>query len=129
MENSIKGYKAFNADLTNRYGMSFEVGKEYSVDGNAVFGNHGNGFHFCERLEDTLRYFDAINGEVSFAEVVGSGNMVEYSDEFYGYYDMYAATELKVLRILNSTTHSDAPCLRIIGWYKFIKIFKIYLEL
>ena len=100
MENRIKGYKAFNVDLTNRYGSSFEVGKEYSVDGNAVFGNHGNGFHFCERLEDTLRYFDAMNGEVSFAEVVGSGNMVEYSDEFYGYYDMYAATELKVLRIL-----------------------------
>lgn len=101
MENSIRGYKAFNANLTNRYGVSFEEGKKYSVDGHAVFGNHGNGFHFCRRLEDTLRYFDAMDGEVLIAEVVGSGDMVEYSDEYYGYYDMYAATELEVLRVLS----------------------------
>lgn len=100
MENTIKGYKAFNADLTNRYGIPFEEGKKYSVNGHAVFGNHGNGFHFCERLEDTLRYFDAMDGEVLFAEVVGSGDIVEYSDEYYGYYDMYAATEIEVLRVL-----------------------------
>lgn len=100
MENTIRGYKAFNADLTNRYGIPFEEGKKYSVNGHAVFGNHGNGFHFCERLEDTLRYFDAMDGEVLFAEVVGSGDIVEYSDEYYGYYDMYAATEIEVLRVL-----------------------------
>ena len=100
MENTIRGYKAFNADLTNRYGIPFEEGKKYSVNGHAVFGNHGNGFHFCERLEDTLRYFDAMDGEVTFAEVVGSGDIVEYSDEYYGYYDMYAATEIEVLRVL-----------------------------
>ncbi len=100
MENRIKGYKAFNADLTNRYGSSFEVGKRYSVDGNAVFGNHGNGFHFCERLEDTLRYFDAMDGEIAICEVFGSGDIVEYSDEYYGYYDMFAATELEVSKVL-----------------------------
>ena len=97
MENTIRGYKAFNADLTNRYGIPFEEGKKYSVNG---LGNHGNGFHFCERLEDTLRYFDAMDGEVAFAEVVGSGDIVEYSDEYYGYYDMHCASNLYVERIL-----------------------------
>ena len=100
MENTIRGYKAFNANLTNRYGASFKEGGKYSVSGDAVFGNHGNGFHFCERLEDTLRYFDAMDGEIAICEVIGSGDIVEYSDEYYGYYDMFAATELEVLKAL-----------------------------
>ena len=29
----IKGYKAFNKDMTNMYGKKFEVGKTYSVNG------------------------------------------------------------------------------------------------
>ena len=101
MENSVKGYKAFNANLTNRYGASFKEGEKYLVDGHAVFGNRGNGFHFCQRLEDTLRYFDAMDGDVVFAEVIGSGDIVEYSDEYYGYYDMYASTELEIIRVLS----------------------------
>ena len=102
MEKTIKrGYKAFNADLTNRYGVPFIEGGKYSVDGPAVFGNSGNGFHFCERLEDTLRYFDAMNDDVKIAEVIGSGKMVEANDEYYGYYDMFSATELEVIRILS----------------------------
>lgn len=126
MENTIRGYKAFNADLTNRYGIPFEEGKKYSVNGHAVFGNHGNGFHFCERLEDTLRYFDAMNGEVLFAEVVGSGNIVEYSDEYYGYYDMYSATELEVVRFLSRKDiidmFLDAPFYRTI---RFVQGFRL----
>ena len=30
MENSVKGYKAFNANLTNRYGSSFKEGEKYN---------------------------------------------------------------------------------------------------
>lgn len=107
MEKSILGYKAFNADLTNRYGVPFEEGRKYSVDGPAVFGNNGNGFHFCERLEDTLRYFDAMDGEVKIALVEGSGEMVEYNDEYYGYYDMFSATELEVIRVLSRSEIVD----------------------
>lgn len=126
MENTIKGYKAFNADLTNRYGVPFEIGKKYSVEGNAVFGNHGNGFHFCERLEDTLRYFDAMDGNVLFAEVVGSGDIVEYSDEYYGYYDMYAATEIEVLRVLSRediiNMYLETPTFRMV---RFVQGFRL----
>ena len=96
----VKGYKAFNKGLTNRYGRKFELGKEYSTTGEISFGNDGNGFHFCKNIEDTLRYFDAMDGEVAICEVIGSGDIVEYSDEYYGYYDMFAATELEVLKAL-----------------------------
>lgn len=108
MEKTIKrGYKAFNADLTNRYGVPFAEGGKYSITGPAVFGNQGNGFHFCERLEDTLRYFDAMDGDVKIALVQGGGEMVEANDEYYGYYDMFSATELEVIRILSRTEIVD----------------------
>lgn len=99
-DKKIKGYKAFNSNMTNNYGVSFEEGCKYSVSGPAVYGNDGNGFHFCERLEDTLRYFDAMNGDIKIAEVIGSGDIEEYCDEYYGYYNMYSATNLEVVRIL-----------------------------
>ena len=65
----IRGYKAFNKDMTNRYGVEFKVGSVYEVEGDARFGNDGNGFHFCKRLEDTLRYFDGMGDEIQIAEV------------------------------------------------------------
>ncbi len=97
----IKGYKAFDKNMNNRYGQQFEEGKEYSVSGEVVFGNAGNGFHFCERLEDTLRYVNAMDEEVVIAEVVGSGEIKEAYDDYNGYYDMYVASNLKVLRVLD----------------------------
>lgn len=97
----IRGYKAFNNDMSNRYGMHFEEGKEYSVSGPVLFGNKGNGFHFCKRLEDTLRYVDAMNDDIKIAEVIGSGDIVESYDDYYGYYDMYVASDLKIVRVLD----------------------------
>ena len=52
-----KGYKAFKKGLVNHFGKEFELNKEYSVSGDIKFGNSGNGYHFAERPEDTLRYF------------------------------------------------------------------------
>jgi len=94
----VNGYKCFNEDLTNRYGFKFEVGNKYKVDGIINFGINGNGFHMCERLEDTLRYFDAMNLEVSVCEVVGSGEIVSFYDEYNGYYDIYTVEEISIIR-------------------------------
>lgn len=97
----VKGYKAFDKQLKNRYGQQFEVGKDYDCLGKAIFGNKGNGYHFCQRLEDTLRYFDGMNDKIQIAEVIGSGNVVECCDEYNGYYDMYVATSIKIVRVLS----------------------------
>lgn len=94
----VFGYKSFNEDLTNRYGFKFEIGNSYKVDGIIKFGINGNGFHMCERLEDTLRYFDAMNLEVSVCEVVGNGEIVSFYDEYNGYDDMYAVEEISIIR-------------------------------
>lgn len=100
MADIIRGYKAFNNDMTNRYKVPFEEGKTYSVKGPLSFGNRGNGLHFCKRLEDTLRYFPAINEKIKFAEVTSTDEVVESFDDYYGYYDMYAARTLTIDKIL-----------------------------
>lgn len=96
----VRGFKAFLDGRVNRYGKVFEEGEHYHVDGDICFGNHGNGLHFCKRMEDTLRYVDAMNNPVEIAEVIGSGEMVEFNDEYYGYYDMYSASDLQIVKFL-----------------------------
>ena len=122
----VKGYKAFNKDKTNRYGVPFAEGVAYKIDGNVSFGNSGNGFHMCTHLSDVFRYFDAIDDEVLVAEVVGRGDRVKFNDEYEGYYDMYSVREIFIKRfmsreeviahMLNATEHDVV---------KFIKTFKM----
>ena len=95
----IIGYKCFKKDLTNHYGMKFEIGKTYHTTGPIKFGNDGNGFHMCQNFYDTFRYF--LNEEEPVLCLVeGSGNIEEYDDDYYGYYNMYAVETLKIIRIV-----------------------------
>lgn len=95
----IFGYKAFNSDFTNRYGQMFEAGKLYSLNNEDVKFQK-NGFHFCERLEDTLRYYDGFS-DIKIAKVVGLGNIDEYEDNYYGYYHMYSAEKIYISYFLS----------------------------
>ncbi len=96
----VHGYKCFNKDLINNYGMQFDCGKIYKVEGNVKFGNNGNGFHFCSNIEDTLRYFDSFNNEIIICEVIGFGKIKSYEDNYNEYYDMYVASELLITKVL-----------------------------
>lgn len=101
MTKIIEGYKAFNKNMKNRYDFEFVEGQIYTIDGPLSFGNTGNGYHFCKRLEDTLRYFPATKKEeVKFAKVTSLDETVEFYDDYYGYYDMYAARKIKIDKIL-----------------------------
>ena len=100
----IRGYKAFNSDMTNRYGKIFLEGETYSIDEKPKFGINGVGFHFCERLEDTLRYFPAMEEEIKLAQVTGLGDFVTREDDYWGYYDMYSTNILRIDKIL---THEE----------------------
>ena len=96
----VIGYKCFNEDLTNRYGINFEIGKIYSTKGEIKFGNVGNGFHFCKNIEDTFSYFDIFAQNVTVCIVREFGNIVEYEDEYNGYYNMYVSENIEILREL-----------------------------
>ena len=100
-DKNIYGYKCFNSDMTNRYGKKFELGKVYSTNGKVKFGNSGNGFHFCKNIEDTLRYFDAIDGEVKICIVRGFGEYAIEEDDYNGYYDMFSIENIEIVKILS----------------------------
>ena len=120
----IEGYKCFNSGLVNRYGLKFEPFKEYHATGDIIF--HSNGFHMCVNLEDTLRYFDAMNKSVDIAKVVGYGDTSQYDDEYNGYYDMYAVEYLKILSVLSRDEIIDyALKLTPLRAKRFISLYKL----
>ena len=92
----LHGYKAFHYPLVNRYGKVFEENHIYTIPGELQFGNNGNGFHFCKRLEDTLRYVPGMEEEISIAKVTALGDILERNDEYYGYYDMYCMNKIQI---------------------------------
>ena len=71
-----------------------EEHKIYTTDEDISYGK--GGFHFCLRLEDTLRYFDGFERNVVIIEVTGFGNYHEYWDDYYEYYDMYAYEYMEI---------------------------------
>ena len=99
--NELYGFKCFNKDMTNRYGRKIEVGKIYTTTGDVKFGNDSHGFHFCKNLEDTFRYFNATEEEVSVCYVRGFGKIDEYEDDYNGYYGMYAAENIEIMKKLS----------------------------
>lgn len=79
------GYKCFNGDFTDRYGNVIESGHIYSCDELEI---KKKGYHFCKRLEDTLRYYDGLSSDVIICRVKALGKVVTTSDEYNDYYDI-----------------------------------------
>ena len=94
----VYGYKCFKKGLINVYGVSFKVGETYHCDGNIMFGIDGNGYHMCERLEDTFRFFDT--NAVDVCEVIGFGECIKRDDEYNDYYDMYVCENMYIVKKL-----------------------------
>ena len=96
----VYGYKCFQKGLINRYGVNFKVGETYHSGGNITFGVDGNGYHMCERLEDTLRFFDTFSYDVDVCKVLGFGECVRRDDEYNDYYDMYVCENMYIVKKL-----------------------------
>ena len=73
----IKGYKAFNRDMTCR-GFQYEENKEYEMEGKPKCCD--NGFHFCENPLDTLNYYDLCNSTFAEVEAIGDINKPDKED-------------------------------------------------
>ena len=69
----MKGYKAFNNDLTCR-GMQYEVGKEYVFDGEPIPCRQG--FHFCETIADCYEFYP-MSDKTRICEVEATGEIAE----------------------------------------------------
>lgn len=97
----IKGFKAFLPGLrvSMNDNMALKIGMTYHVAGKIQL-NH-NGFHYCKRLEDTLCFITKYNAGVEICEVVGSGNVIEAEMDYYGYYDIYVASDITIVKKLS----------------------------
>ena len=71
-EKVIKSYKGFDKDMKCR-DFQYEVGKEYSMDGEIKCCNRG--FHACKSPLEVWGYYDMLNSR--FAEVEQSGKIDE----------------------------------------------------
>ena len=86
--------------MANIQGKEIEIGQVYTANGNVKAGNDSHGYHFCKNMEDTFRYFDAMNDEVSVCLVRGTGIIDEYEDDYNGYYNIYASEHIEILKKL-----------------------------
>lgn len=132
MEKIIKGYKCFYKGLSNIYNTKFELNKLYIAKGTIKYGVDGNGFHMCENLEDTLRFFDKTK-ELEICEVIGFGEKVKYNDEYYDYYNMFSVEKLYISRIIPRKEIIDIGLnlheLRIIRFLQGYKLTKEEIEM
>ena len=69
----MKGYKAFDSDLTCR-GMQYEVGKEYKFDSEPIPCRQG--FHFCETIADCYEFYP-MNDDTRICEVEATGDIAK----------------------------------------------------
>ena len=103
MNDKIYGYKIFNLNHCNRYGIKFKENTLYQTSKFVQFGNLGHGFHMCTNIEDCFRYIDTSEG-FSIASVVGSGHKQRVDDEYYGYYNMYVVSKLYINKFIDRKT-------------------------
>ena len=87
-EESIKGYKGFNPDMTCR-DFQYEVGKEYETKKAKACEE---GFHFCEYPLDVFGFYEPSTekGMNRFCEVEGSGDFDKSES------DKVACTKIKI---------------------------------
>lgn len=73
-----RGFKAFNKNMENQYGIKFEEGKIYTIPEHIILtkGTQGTGFHYTPNLEDTLRYVDGMIEEIKIASVTASKEII-----------------------------------------------------
>ena len=74
----MRGYKIMESDITCR-GFQYELGKEYSLEGELVICR--NGFHFCENIFDCLEYYDNIKGDKRLFLVEALGEVITENDK------------------------------------------------
>lgn len=85
--------------------------------------------NFAKKLEDTLRYQlkdeDCLT-RPNIAKVIGFGDIVESFDDYYGYYELYAAENIKILKYLKEEEIIDyAPNLREDRMLRFVSLYRL----
>ena len=100
----MKGYKAFNSDLTCR-GFQFEIGKTYEHKGE--INPCESGFHFCKNLVDCYKYY-AMSDETRICKVEAVGNIKTDDDVKYCTDKIVILSEIKNPRLKSNLSDSNS---------------------
>lgn len=92
----ITGFKAFNKGLITRQGDKLELNKIYEIKESPIFRKKG--YHMCEYLEDTLRFFDCNN--IDICKVEGYPEIIKTYDEYNGTGEMYSCQKILLTHLL-----------------------------
>ena len=85
----MKGYKAFNKDLTCK-GFQYEIGKEYDLGKEPVVCERG--FHFCKNLSDCYQFY-GMNEDTRICVIEASGTILTDTDGV-----KYVTNKIKIVR-------------------------------
>lgn len=105
----MRGYKAFNSDLTCR-GFQYEIGETYTLDDPDSLEICKSGFHFCPNIASCYKYYDA-KDTTRICEVEALGEIQE-SDEG----DKMVTDKIKIIREITgpekrgNLTEQDGYC-------------------
>ena len=100
----MKGYKAFNSDLTCR-GFQFEIGKTYEHEGKIEPCE--SGFHFCKNLVDCYRFYD-MSDETRICRVEAIGNIKTDDEVKYCTDKITILSEVKKPRLKSNLSDSNS---------------------
>lgn len=121
----VYGYKIVSNNTYWKNNQEIELEKIYAYQGD----ENANGFHFCKNLEDTLVFF-RYTEDACIYQVCGGGNIIIYENDYYGVYDVYAASKLKILneitrdQIVNYFLNFN-PCFCSDRLLRFIQLFSL----
>lgn len=94
----MNGYKSFSKSSLTNQGVKLIEGKIYTTQTLPIA--KANGYHYCQKLEDTLRYNNGLEEEIIICQVKAVGHIAEYYDEWYGY-EIYSTDKLYIEKILS----------------------------
>lgn len=86
----MKGYKAFNKDLTCK-NYQYEMGKTYEMKDKPIICEKG--FHFCENIVDIFNYYILNEKETRVCEVEALGDIVVSKND-----SKRATNKIKIVR-------------------------------
>ena len=100
----MKGYKAFNSDLTCR-GYQFEIGKEYTHDGKIAVCE--SGFHFCKSLADCYQFYP-MSEDTRICKVEATGDVITEDNVKYCTNKIKILSEVSKPRVKSNLSESSS---------------------
>ena len=100
----MKGYKAFNKNLTCR-GYQFEIGKEYTHNGKIAVCE--SGFHFCKSLADCYQFYP-MEEDTRICKVEATGEVITEDNVKYCTNKIKILSEVKNPRVKSNLSESSS---------------------